>query len=86
MVDVIRDPFHRALAELLKEEIDEKIDRLARGEAARITEDTTSVGEKYAARVSWIAALRSVLDLCHQIETNQETMGPRPAQVKVSER
>lgn len=86
MNTVIRDPFHRALASLLEEEIEAAKERLASGQAARITEDTASVGEKYAAQVAHIRALRSVLDLCHQVEINQETMGPRPANVKVVER
>ncbi len=86
MPDVIRDPFHRALASLIEEEIEVAREKLATGQAARITEDTASVAEKYAAQVAHIRALRSVLELCHQVEINQETMGPRAAHVKVVER
>ena len=86
MPDVILDPFHRALASLIEEEIETCKDRLASGQAARITEDTASVGEKYAALVAHISALRSVLELCRQVETNQNSLGPRPADVRVVQR
>lgn len=86
MADQILDPFHLALASLIIEEIDDAKERLAAGEAAKISEDTASVAEKYAAQVAHIRALRSVLDLCHQVEVNQNTLGPRPAKVRVVER
>ena len=86
MADQILDPFHRALSELINEEIEAAKDKLASGQAARITEDTASVAEKYAAQVAHIRALRSVLDLCHQVEVNQNSLGPRAAHVKVTER
>ena len=86
MPDQILDPFHRALASLIEEEIEKATTSLVSGSAARITEDTASVAEKYAAQVSHIRALQSVLELCHQVEVNQNTLGPRPAQVKVVER
>lgn len=86
MPDVIRDPFHRALASLIAERLEERKEALAGGGASLITEDVVSVSEKYAAAVSYIQALRDVLGLCQQIESNQDAMGPRAASVKVVER
>jgi len=86
MPEIIRDPFHRALASLLKERLDEIKENLAHGAAARIAEDVATVGEKYALIMGRIESIEYVLQLCHDIETNQETLGPRPAPVKVVER
>jgi len=86
MPDQILDPFHRALAGLISEEIEKREKDLAHGSASRVTEDVVSVAEKYAAAVSYISALEAVLELCHSIETNQNSLGPRPAQVKMVQR
>jgi hypothetical protein len=86
MTDQILDPFHRALFELINEEIATTKDKLASGGAGRISDDTASVAEKYAAAVSRIQALNDCLELCRQIETNQNSLGPRPSQVKVVQR
>ena len=86
MADAILDPFHRVLAQRINEEIRAKEHNLADGSAARITEDTASVAEKYAAQVAHIRALYSILDLCKAIELDQNTLGPRPAKVNVRER
>lgn len=86
MVDQILDPFHRALASLVNEEIAKRQYNLAHGSASRITEDMASVAEKYAAQASYIEALESVLDLCKQVESNQNSLGPRAVNVKLMER
>ncbi len=86
MPDVIRDPFHRAIASLIQEQIEMLEKNLSHGSATQVSEDTATVGEKYAAAISYIRALEMVLELCHQVELNQESLGPRPANVKVVER
>lgn len=86
MPNVIRDPFHRALASLIEERLVDLKENLAHGSAKVITEDMVTVTEKYAAAVAQIVTYESVLELCHAIESDQETVGPRPANVKVVER
>lgn len=64
----LQDPFHRILHVRLAEDLEKRKDALSKGSAARITEDTQSVPEKYAAQVAYIKALQDVLDLCEELE------------------
>ena len=86
MPDVILDPFHRALASVINEEIANRSEALVNGSASRVTEDVVSVAEKYAATVSYIKALKTVLEMCHQLEVEMHSLQPRNANVKVVER
>lgn len=86
MPATILDPFHRVLAATINEEIASRAEALANGSASRVTEDVVSVAEKYAAAVSYIKALRNVLEMCQQIESEQNSLQPRNANVRVVER
>lgn len=86
MPDVILDPFHRALAAMINEEISSRSEALANGSASRIPEDAVSVAEKYAAAVAYIKALGTVLEMCRQVEVEQNSLQPRNAKVKMVER
>lgn len=70
------DPFHKAIHAKLMEERSNRIIGLAAGSAAKITEDTQTVAEKYAAQVSYIKALEDVMEICKQLE--RERYGERP--------
>lgn len=72
----IIDPFHRALYQLLAEEIERRTVSLVEGGAARIMGDEKTVGEKYAEATSYIQALNYVLDVCKRIEDQRH--GKRP--------
>lgn len=69
------DPFHRALYSKLAEMLEQRIVRLSEGSAAQNDSDTKSVAEKYAAQVSYIRALRDVLEICEGLE--QDRYGAR---------
>ena len=64
----LMDPFHRALREKLLGVISDRTEALASGGAAQGAPDTPTVAEKYAALVSYIAALRGDLDLCDELD------------------
>lgn len=73
----ITDPFHRQLYMELTEEIARRTEQLASGSALLIVNDTGTIAEKYAAQVSYIKALYSVLERCKEIET--ERYGGKPS-------
>jgi hypothetical protein len=74
------DPFHRQLYNKLDQEIQERVIALSEGSALKITDDRQSVTEKYAAQVSYIKALRDVLEICKELE--QDRYGSRPRQAE----
>lgn len=86
MPDVILDPFHRRLAQVINVQLDDLKEKLAHGAAMPTVGDVTSVAEKYAAAVSVIQAYETVLEMCKMIETEQNTVQPRAARVAVNER
>lgn len=65
------DPFHRSLYGRLQEVLTDRITQLAGGSAGKITEDTQTVPEKYAAQVSYIKALQDVLAICEELERDR---------------
>lgn len=67
----LMDPFHRALRERLLTVLNNRTEALASGAAAQGAESMSTVAEKYAALVSYIAAIRSVLDLCEDLERDR---------------
>jgi hypothetical protein len=75
----ISDPFHRRLYTLLTQELANRMTDLANGSAARISEDTASVGEKYAAQVAYIKAMNDVLEICDDI-SNPKPKEPQPGE------
>lgn len=73
--DVV-DPFHRQLYNRISDDLQQRSDAIAGGSASVSAEDKKTVAEKYAAQVSYILALRNVLELCEDI--SGEMMGARP--------
>lgn len=86
MPDIILDPFHRTLNAAIEARLEDLKEKLAHGAAARITEDTVSVAEKYAAMTASIHELETVQAMCRQIEVEQNTVQPRVAKVSIRER
>ena len=86
MPNVFLDPFHRSLALQLEEEIKTLTERLVKGSASTVPEDTSSVAEKYASQIARIQAFNDVLELCKEIEKGVIQSGTRPAKVTVVER
>lgn len=62
------DAFHRALNARLQEETVKRMEALAGGSATTTPESTSTVGERYAAQTSYIAALNDVVKLCVEVE------------------
>lgn len=62
------DPFHRALHEKLAILLQDRITRLAQGSASQMMGSQSSVAENYAAQVSYVQALKDVLDICEDLE------------------
>lgn len=77
MHDII-DPFHRQLRAVLDEDLTRRIVALSEGSAARVAGGVEEVAEKYAAQVSYIKALRDLIEKCEELE--KEIYGPKPAQ------
>lgn len=86
MPDVILDPFHRTLNAAIETRLEDLKEKLCHGAATRVTEDTVSVSEKYAALVAQIRELEVVQAMCRQIEVEQNTIQPRVAKTTVRER
>lgn len=59
----IIDPFHRDLYRVLMEEIQRRVERLAKGDVENL--------EDYRAQVSYIKCLNHVLDKCNDIERDR---------------
>lgn len=69
MVDLI-DPFHRNLYKVLSEDISDRVEQLVTGSAKKYSDGAESVAEKYAAQISYLQALRTVLEKCREIEVD----------------
>ena len=82
MPNVIIDPFHRAIKVHLDAAIEQAVDELSNGSAAKLIDDAATTGEKYAAQVARIRTLRLMLALCEQV--SEEII--RPAKVNVEDR
>ena len=67
----IIDRFHQTLATRLNEELSSRVEQLINGSATRMGDEPTSTAEKYAAQVSYIRAIRHVLELCDEISDDQ---------------
>lgn len=70
MAITVISPFHRDLRRRLEEDLDGRIEDLAKGGAAVAGSeyDKVTVGERYAAKVAYISALRAVLRLCEEMD------------------
>lgn len=67
----LQDPFHRELHAKLQEHLEARVNRLVSGGAAQTESDFASTAEKYAAQVSYIQALREVIQICDDLEQDR---------------
>lgn len=66
MSNNIVDPFYRELHYRMSAQLDQRIEQLAAGHAKG--DAVSGTAEKYAGQVSYIKALRDVLEICGEIE------------------
>jgi hypothetical protein len=79
-VPQIVDRFHQALHDKLSEELAKRMAGLASGDAAVVTGETVTTGEKYAAKTAYIKALHDVIDACEEISAEQHGTQRREAE------
>lgn len=64
----LMDPFHKRLYVLVQERIEAYKEQLALGAATAMPENKITTAELYAAKVSYIQALRYVLEVCEEVD------------------
>lgn len=83
MASDIIDPFYRELDKRLNALIADRVTGLAAGSANPTQGEQATVGEKYAAQISYLKAITDILDVCHEIELDR--YGPRKPEEKQGE-
>ena len=64
----LMDPFHKRLYVQLQERIEDYKEHLALGSATALPENKITTAELYAAKVSYISALKYVLEVCEAVD------------------